>query len=73
MFLVTNDSNLKLIDLAGYSSKEAKGILETLGMKVKLTGNGYVTWQSVPPDTVITPGMEIELTLNPKFDANNVS
>ena len=73
VFLVTNDSNLKLIDLAGYSSKEAKGILETLGMKVKLTGNGYVTWQSVPPDTVITPGMEIELTLNPKFDANNVS
>ena len=73
VFLVTNDSNLKLMDLAGYSSKEAKGILETLGMKVKLTGNGYVTWQSVPPDTVITPGMEIELTLNPKFDANNVS
>ena len=73
VFLVTNDSNLKLMNLTGYSSKEAKGILETLGMKVKLTGNGYVTWQSVPPDAVITPGMEIELTLNPKFDANNAS
>ena len=61
------------MDLYGYSSKEAKGILEALGLKVKLTGTGYVTWQSIPPDTVVTKGSEIELTLNPKFDANNVS
>ena len=61
------------MDLYGYSSKEAKGILELLGLKVKLNGTGYVTWQSIAPDTVITKGSEIELTLNPKFDANNVS
>lgn len=73
VFLITNDSNLKLMDLNGYSSKEAKGILELLGMKVKLTGNGYVTGQSVEAGTVITNGMSIELTLNPKFDANNAN
>ena len=73
VFLITNDSNLKLMDLTGYSSKEAKGILELLGMKVKLTGNGYVTGQSVEAGTVITNGMSIELTLNPKFDANNAN
>ena len=73
VFIITNDSNIKLMDLVGYSSKEAKGILEALGLKVKLNGTGYVTWQSIPPDTVITKGSEIELTLNPKFDANNVS
>lgn len=73
VFLITNDSNLKLMDLTGYSSKEAKGILELLCMKVKLTGNGYVTGQSVEAGTVITNGMSIELTLNPKFDANNAN
>jgi penicillin-binding protein 2B len=71
VFLITNDSNIKLMDLNGYSSKEAKGILELLGVKVKLTGSGYVTGQSIAPGTVITPGMSIELSLNPKFDANN--
>ena len=65
--------NGKIMDLNGYSSKEAKGILELLGMKVKLTGNGYVTGQSVEAGTVITNGMSIELTLNPKFDANNAN
>ena len=73
VFLITNDSNLKLMDLNGYSSKEAKGILELLGMKVKITFNCYVTGQSVEAGTVITNGMSIELTLNPKFDANNAN
>lgn len=67
VFLVTNDSNLTVPDVIGYSSKDAESILKLLNIKVKLTGIGYVTAQSIQANTTITEGMEIELTLNPKF------
>ena len=69
IFLVTNDSNITIPDVNGYSSKDATSLLNLLGIKTKLTGTGYVTAQSIAAGTAITQGMEIELTLNPKFDA----
>lgn len=68
VFLVTNDSNLTVPDVIGYSSKDAESLLRLLNVKVKLTGTGYVTAQSIQANTTITEGMEIELTLNPKFE-----
>lgn len=67
VYLITNDSNMKIPNVTGMSSKDAKNILELLGVKVKLEGIGYVTSQSIEESTVITEGMEIVLTLNPKF------
>lgn len=69
IFLVTNDSNITIPDVNGYSSKDATSLLNLLGIKTKLTGTGYVTAQSIAAGTAITQEMEIELTLNPKFDA----
>ena len=40
-----------------------------MGLKVKLNGVGYVTEQSVGENTEIKPGMEITLTLKPKFSS----
>lgn len=69
VFLVTNDTELKMPDVRGYSSKEASTLLKLLDVKIKTEGKGYVTNQSIESGTVITEGMEITLTLNPKFEA----
>ena len=67
VYLITNDSHPKVPDVKGLSSKVAKNILELMGLKVKLNGVGYVTSQSIKTNTEITNGMEITLTLKPKF------
>ena len=67
IFLVTNDSKVTLPNVVGYSSKLATSLLEILGIKVKTDGTGYVTSQSLPEGSEITKGMEVTLTLAPKF------
>lgn len=67
IYLITNDNNIKVPNVIGLSSKEAKDILQKLGIKVNLDGVGYVTEQSVSEGTAITTGLEINLTLSPKF------
>ena len=67
IYIITNDENLSIPNVVGLSSKVAKDLLELLGVSVKLDGVGYVTAQSIPADTKITEGLEITLTLQPKF------
>ena len=67
IYLITNDSSMKVPSVQGLSSKVGKDILQKLGLKVKLDGVGYVTEQSVAPGTAITNGMEITLKLAPKY------
>ncbi|MBQ6498101.1 MAG: penicillin-binding protein [Bacilli bacterium] len=67
IYLITNDSSMKIPDVKGLSSKVSKDILQKLGLNVKLNGVGYVTEQSVAPGTKITKGMEISLKLAPKY------
>ncbi len=67
IYLITNDSNIKVPDVTGMSSKLAKSILEELGLKVKLDGVGYVKSQSIKPNSKLEQGKEIKLTLSPKF------
>lgn len=69
IYLITNDENLSIPNVVGLSSKVAKELLEKMGVTVKLDGVGYVTAQSIPADTKITEGLEITLTLAPKFSA----
>ena len=67
IYLITNDSKLTIPNVVGLSSKVANNLLKQLGVKVKLEGVGYVTSQSIAEKTEITPGLEITLTLSPKF------
>lgn len=69
IYLITNDENLAIPNVIGLSSKAAKDLLEQLGVKVNLEGVGYVTAQSIPAETKITAGLEMNLTLSPKFSA----
>ena len=68
VFLITNEEKLHLPNVVGYSSKLATSLLELLGIKVKTEGTGYVVSQSLPEGTEITKGMEISLTLAPKYE-----
>ena len=67
IYLITNDSNLTVPNVLGLSSKLANSLLTSLGIKVNLDGVGYVTSQSIAEKTPITDGLEITLTLSPKF------
>ena len=67
VYLITNDTNITIPNVVGLSSKVANNLLQLLGVKVKLDGVGYVTAQSVVEGTAITDGLEVTLTLNPKF------
>lgn len=67
VYLITNDNNLTIPNVVGLSSKTAKDLLQKMGLKVKLDGVGYVTTQSITEGVPITAGMEIMLTLAPKF------
>ena len=67
VYLITNDSNIKVPKVVGLSSKVAKDLLQKLNIKVNLDGVGYVVEQSIPEGTAITEGAEITLKLSPKF------
>ena len=69
IYLITNDSSYVIPNVVGLSSKEAKSLLEILGVKVKLEGSGYVKTQSISENTPITDGMEITLSLDKKFES----
>lgn len=71
IYLITNDPNITIPNVVGLSSKVANNLLQKLGVKVILEGVGYVTAQSIPEATPITPGLEITLTLNPKFEVSS--
>lgn len=69
VYFVTEDILYKVPNVIGLSSKEAKNILELLGLSVKLEGSGYVVNQSISENTDITDHMEITLTLDKKFES----
>lgn len=68
VYLITNDNKYVVPNVIGLSSKEAKILLEMLGLKVKLEGSGYVNNQNINENTEIVTGMEITLNLSPKYD-----
>lgn len=61
IMLKTNNFDNKMIDLTGYSKKEAINILELLGIEYTIEGTGYVYEQS------IMPGMDISEKINIKL------
>lgn len=69
IFLITDDSNLTIPNVVGLSSKTASDLLQKVGLIVHLDGVGYVTAQSIEEGVFITDGMEITLSLSPKFSA----
>ena len=67
VYLITNDTTYTVPNVIGMSAKASKDILQKLSLKVTLDGVGYVTNQSISEGTPIGEGMEIQLTLSPKY------
>lgn len=62
VFVLTNDTELKMPNLKNYSKKEVEIIASLLKLKVTFEGNGYVISQSINKDTVLTD-QELIVTL----------
>ena len=69
IYLITNDSSIKVPNVVGLSSKVAYDLLSKLGIDVVLNGVGYVSEQSIAEGVDISDGLQITLTLAPKFSA----
>lgn len=63
VFLKTNSSEIKLLDMTGFSMNDINIYSELIGKKIKINGYGYVVSQNVAVDTLITDDIEIEVNL----------
>ena len=61
IFLLTNDKNIKMPDLKGYSRIEAISILSLLDVDYEIEGYGYVTEQSIKAGSDITDKIKLIL------------
>ena len=68
VFLVTNGTEKKLVDVRGWSKNEFVTYMNLLGMSYQTNGYGYVSQQSISADTVITPDMVLEVELQNKYE-----
>lgn len=61
VFIFTNDTNVVMPDLTNYSLKDAKIVLDMLGIKYKIETSGYVNGQSIKQGTTITDDIVVTL------------
>ena len=61
VILKTNGNTKKMIDLTGYSYKEANNILKMMDVSFILEGNGYAYEQSVPVGEEVTDTVTVKL------------
>lgn len=67
IFLITNDTNITMPNLIGYSITEAKTLLDLLDITYEIEGNGYIVNQSIATGTPIKKEDSVHLVLQPKF------
>ncbi|MDO5568895.1 MAG: penicillin-binding protein [bacterium] len=65
LFLLTEGYQERMIDIIGYSKKEAVVILDLMNIDYEMEGNGYVTSQSILSGEVIND--KVLIKLNPKY------
>lgn len=67
VILLTNDSNIKMPSLIGYSKSKVVSIMDMLGLEYEIEGYGFVVEQS------IEKGDNIDGILNIKLEEKNIS
>lgn len=67
IFLVTNDSNYKMIDIKGWSRSDVSTYANLTGLDVTFDGYGYVKTYSIKSGTKLVNGSKLEVSLEPKF------
>ena len=64
VFVLTNNTEYKMIDLTNYSKSEVKTYCDLLKLNCTINGTGYVKTQSIQPDTSLNENKDLELNLN---------
>ena len=67
IFLVTNNTEYKMIDIKGWSRSDVLTYASLTGIDVSFDGYGYVKTSSIKEGTTLTNGIKLEVTLEPKF------
>ena len=67
VFLLTNGNNYTMPNMTGWSRSDVLSYFNLVGIKVNITGDGYVTSQSVRKNTTITTDMEVTIELKDKY------
>ncbi len=67
VIIVTNDPNMTMPNLMGFSASEVKTIMNLLNINYELEGNGYVTSQSISPGTILKKEDIIHIVLGKKY------
>ena len=62
--LLTDTYDKKIPNLIGLSYKDATNILKLMGVRYTTEGKGYVTNQSIAPDSIVTEDMTVTIQLN---------
>lgn len=62
--LLTDTYDRAMPNLVGLSYKDAKNILQLMGVKYSLEGTGYVVSQSVPEGIIVGNDVTVEVSLN---------
>lgn len=70
IILLTNNYDKKMINLIGLSYKEAKIILDYMGINYTIEGNGYVYEQSIAEGTIINEEDTLVIKLKDKYEEN---
>lgn len=71
VFLVTNDDKtITMPNIIGWSLKEVKAFTNLLKIPLTVTGNGYVTSQSIPEGTILNQDSMLTVTLEIKFQSS---
>lgn len=73
VILITNDTNMAMPNLTGWSKKEAKKILDILKVKYEFDGTGYVVSQDIPAGTIIVDDMIVRIVLADKYNLQGVN
>lgn len=64
VFLLTNQKDIKMPSLIGYSRSEVVALANMLKWKVKISGNGFVKEQSIKKDELVDNKTTIEVSLS---------
>ncbi len=63
LFLKTNSSNIKMVDLTNYSLNDVNTICNLMDIKCNIKGSGYVISQTIPIDTIVNSDTILEVVL----------
>lgn len=70
VFLKTDLENIKMPNMTNWSRIEVQAYAKLTGIKFNFDGFGYVSEQSVPEGTIVTPDMIVNLNLKERLNLN---